>query len=59
MAVLAGSSSGERDGTITERMEENLEGLFVCRGPSHPTSTLACCRAGQLPVRAGDPEILG
>lgn len=69
VAVLAGSHSGERDGAVTKRMErdgavtkymeETPEGLLVCRRPSHPTSILACCRDGHLPVRAGDPQIPG
>lgn len=48
-AVLAGSRSRERAGAITEHMEETPEGLFVCRGPSRPTSTLACRRDGHPP----------
>lgn len=48
-ATLAGSRSGEKAGAITEHMEETPEGLFVCRGPSHPTSTLACRRDGDPP----------
>ena len=47
--MLAGSHSGERAGPITEHMEETPEGLFVCRGPSYPTSTLACRRDGHPP----------
>jgi len=57
--TLADSGSGERDGTVTECMEESPEGLSMCRGLSHPTSTLECCGDGHPAVRAGDPQIPG